>query len=159
VIVVDLNLLVYAVNRDSARHAAAKAWVEEILSGDEPVGIPWIVVLGFLRLTTNPRVFPKPIRSEQALAIVDDWFARPAVVPLSPTERHWAVLRDLLSDAGTAGNLTTDAHLAALAIENGAELCSTDADFGRFKTLRRRNPLAQTRGVTPSSSASTRSRR
>jgi toxin-antitoxin system PIN domain toxin len=99
-------------------------------------------VLGFLRLTTSARVFARPIRSEQALAIIDDWFARPAVVPLSPTERHWTVLRDLLSEAGTAGNVTTDAHLTALAIENGAELCSTDADFERFKTLRWRNPLA-----------------
>jgi uncharacterized protein len=142
VIVVDLNLLVYAVNRDSARHVVAKAWWERVLSDDEPVGVPWTVILGFLRVTTSGRVLPKPIRAEQALAIVDDWLARPVVVPLSPSERHWYVLRDLLSDAGTAANLTTDAHLAALAIENGAELCSTDTDFARFKTLRWRNPLA-----------------
>jgi uncharacterized protein len=142
VIIVDLNLLVYAVNRDSARHVAAKTWWERVLSADEPVGIPWTVILGFLRVTTSGRVLPKPIRAEQALAIVDEWLARPVVVPLSPSERHWTVLRDLLSDAGTAANLTTDAHLAALAIENGAELCSTDADFARFKTLRWRNPLS-----------------
>jgi toxin-antitoxin system PIN domain toxin len=130
------------VNRDSVRHAAAKAWWEQTPSGDEPVGIPWTVALGFLRVTTSARVLPKPIRAEQALAIVDEWLARPAVIPLAPSERHWAVLRDLLSDAGTAANLTTDAHLAALAIDNGAEVCSTDTDFARFKTLRWRNPLS-----------------
>lgn len=139
--VVDLNLLIYAVNRDSEKHAAAKAWLENVLSGDEPIGLPWIVLLGFLRLTTNHRVLPKAIRPEQATAIVDTWLAQPAVVALSPGEQHWDVLRDLLADAGTAGNLTSDAHLAALAIENGAELCSTDADFARFPRLRWHNPL------------------
>ena len=140
--VLDLNLLLYAVNRDSVHHAGAKAWLEATLSADEPIGIPWIVLLGFIRISTSDRVMPRPLTTEQSLAIVDSWLARPAVLPLAPGNEHWRLIRGLLSGAGSAGNLTTDAHLAALAIENGAELCSTDSDFGRFPNLRWTNPLA-----------------
>lgn len=140
--IVDVNLLLYAINRDSAGHAAAKAWLEHTFTGDEPVALPWAVLLGVLRLATSARVFSKPLRSDQALAVVDGWLAQPTVVTLSPGEEHWRILRDLLRESGTAGNLTTDAHLAALAIEHGAELCSTDADFARFPRLRWVNPLA-----------------
>lgn len=141
--VVDLNLLLYAVNRDSPHHARAKAWLEQTLSDEDPVALPWVVLLGFLRLATSARVFPQPLAPEQALAVVDGWLARPALMPLPPGEEHWRILRDLLSRAGTAGNLVTDAHLAALAIEHGAELCSTDSDFARFRQLRCVNPLAE----------------
>lgn len=134
-------MLLYAVNRDSLPHAAAKAWVDEVLSGDEPAGIPWVVLTGFLRLATNRRILPKALSVEQALGVVDSWLAQPAVVPLVPGDDHWRVLRGLLEESGTAGNLTTDAHLAAMAIENGAVLCSTDSDFARFKHLRWMNPL------------------
>ena len=139
--VLDLNILLYAFNRDSHRHAEAKSWLEATLSGEETIAIPWVVVLGFLRIVTSRRVFPRPMSSEEACTAVDGWFAREAVVPLNAGEEHWPTLRHLLSSAGSAGNLTTDAHLAALAIENGAELCSTDADFARFRELRWTNPL------------------
>lgn len=139
--VVDVNLLLYAVNRDSPQHGAAKEWLERTLQEDEPVALPWVVVLGFLRLGTSPRVFPRPLEPKQALEVVDRWLAHPSVLALAAGEEHWRVLRDLLSQSGTAGNLTTDAHLAALAIENGAELCSTDTDFARFPRVRWSNPL------------------
>jgi len=138
---VDLNLLLYAVNRDSDKHAAAKAWLERTLSADERVALPWVVLLGFVRVATHPQVLRHPLRPDQALAIVDSWLAQPQVIPLYPGEDHWGILRGLLAKAGTAGNLTTDAHLAALAIEHGAELCSTDSDFARFPALRWVNPI------------------
>lgn len=140
--VVDLNLLLYAVNRDSVAHTRARVWLERTLSGDEPVAIPWTVLLGFLRLTTTSRVLPRPLPFADAAGVVQSWLDRPVVVPLAPGEEHWRILRALLEEAGTAGNLVGDAHLAALAIEHGAELCSTDSDFARFSTLRWSNPLA-----------------
>jgi toxin-antitoxin system PIN domain toxin len=140
--VVDLNLLLYAVNRDSPWHADAKTWVEDTMSGEERVALAWTVILGFVRLTTSPRVLDRPLSVDDALRVVDAWLSQPAVSPLEPGEEHWAILRDLLAEAGTAGNLTTDAHLAALAIEHGAELCSTDSDFARFKRLNWTNPLS-----------------
>jgi toxin-antitoxin system PIN domain toxin len=141
VIVVDLNLLLYAVNADANRHEAARSWLEETLGGDVPVGLPWVVILGFLRISTNPRVFPRPLGVDDAIRIVDGWLALPTVRCLEPTGRHWPILRRLLGELGAAGNLTTDAHLAALALENGATLCSTDNDFGRFAGLRWENPI------------------
>lgn len=139
---IDLNLLLYAVNRDSIRHAAAKEWLEGTLSGSERVALPWPVILGFLRIATNGRIQPQPLTPDDALGVVDSWLSLSTVVALHPGEEHWRILRELLVDTGSAGNLTTDAHLAALAIEHGAELCSTDSDFGRFQRLRWTNPLA-----------------
>ena len=101
-----------------------------------------MVVLGFLRLTTHPRIFPAPLETAQAIAVVDGWLARPLGQVLDQGPEHWALVRRLLAETGTAGNLVTDAHLAALAIEHGCELCTTDADFGRFPGLRCRNPIA-----------------
>ena len=143
--VVDLNVLLYAVNRDAAHHRAARRWLESALSGEETVALPWVVLLGFLRIATNPRIFPSPLTTPDAITIVDGWLDRPNVIALTPGDEHWATLRALLTDTGTAGNLTTDAHLAALAIESGAELCSTDADFGRFPGVRWVNPIASPR--------------
>jgi toxin-antitoxin system PIN domain toxin len=140
--VLDLNILLYATNRDSPRHAAAKNWLGLTLSGEESVAIPWIVVLGFLRIATSRQVFPRPISVDEAVAVVDGWLSQPPVVTLNPGDEHWRMLTRLLMDVGSAGNLTTDAHLAALAIEHGAELCSTDTDFARFPHLRWMNPLA-----------------
>jgi toxin-antitoxin system PIN domain toxin len=140
--IVDLNLLLYAVNRDAPHHDAARDWWEGCLSAEEPIGIPWAVVLGFLRITTSGRVMPRPLAPEDALALVDDWLAQPMVRLPVPTERHWDILKQLISPHGTAGNLTTDAHLAALAVEHGAVLCSADRDFGRFELLTWENPLA-----------------
>lgn len=139
--VIDVNLLLHAVNRDSNHHERAKRWVDETLSRDEPVVLPWIVVVGFIRISTNHRIMPRPLAVEQALAVVDSWLAQPSVVALAEGAEHWRILRHLLHESGTAGNLTSDAHLAALAIENGAELCSTDSDFARFRELRWVNPL------------------
>lgn len=100
------------------------------------------MLLGFLRVATSPRVFPTPLTPEQAVAVVDGWLARPGVRVLEAAEEHWRILKAILDDTGMAGNLVTDAHLAALAIEHGCELCSTDGDFARFTRLRWVNPLA-----------------
>ncbi|HYN80149.1 MAG TPA: type II toxin-antitoxin system VapC family toxin [Gemmatimonadaceae bacterium] len=140
--VIDLNLLLYAVNRDSPRHSAAMRWLQDAMSGEERIGLAWTVLLGFIRVTTSPRVFEHPLSVDDALRTVDAWLSQASVAALEPGEGHWSILRDLLLDAGSAGNLTTDAHLAALAIEHGAELCSTDADFARFERLRWTNPLS-----------------
>lgn len=138
----DANLLLYAVDAASPRHAAARRWLEDRLSGTETVGFAWVVLLAFLRLGTNPRVFRDPLSPREALDLIEEWLAQPCAAVVEPTDRHPAILRDLLEPLGTAGNLTTDAHLAALAIEHGAELCSSDADFSRFPGLRWTDPLA-----------------
>ena len=138
---IDANLLLYGVNIASPVHARARAWLEAAFRGDEVVGLPWVVMLGFLRVATNPRALPRPLSAEAATDLVDGWLALPNVVALSAGDDHWTTLRALLSETGTAGNLTTDAHLAALAIEHDCELYSTDADFGRFPRLRWVNPL------------------
>ena len=140
-ILVDANLLLYAVNKDAPLHRRAKSWLEAAISGTETVGLSWIVLLAFLRLTTRAGIFEKPLRTETALEIVDSWLQQPGVTILEPTARHFRTLRELVLALGTGGNLTSDAHLAALAIEHGAELCSTDNDFERFAGLHFRNPL------------------
>ena len=141
-IIVDVNLLLYAVNEDAPFHRKAKAWLEAALSGTETVGLPWIVLLAFLRLTTRAGVFQRPLGVETALDLVDAWLRQPSVAVPEPTAHHLRTLRDLVLLLGTGGNLTSDAHLAALAIEHGAELCSADNDYRRFARLRWRNPLA-----------------
>lgn len=137
----DLNLLVYAFDEASPRHQQAKPWVERVLSGPETVALPWIVLLGFVRLSTRATVFTEPLSVNQALDVVDGWLAQPPVAVVHETPEHAAVLRRLLSPLGTAGNLTSDAHLAALSIEHGAELFSCDADFSRFPGVRWTDPL------------------
>jgi uncharacterized protein len=141
VIVPDLNLVVYAYNGDAPHHAVARAWWERLLNGTEPVAVPWVVVLGFLRLMTHRSVLIHPMSPASALAHVRAWFSQPNVEHLEPGPQHIDLLDRLLSAAGTAGNLTTDAHLAALAIEHQCELHSNDSDFARFPGLRWRNPL------------------
>lgn len=139
--VIDLNLLLYAVNRDAPAHEQVRTWWEAAVSSGDPVGLPWVVVLGSLRLSTNPSVFPSPLTVQQAIARVDAWLEHPNVRVLAPGEDHWSVLKGLLGEDGTGGNLTTDADLAALAIEHGAVLASCDADSARYPHLRRENPL------------------
>ncbi len=139
--IVDLNILLYAVNKVAARHAAARAWWEKVLNEEEPVGLAWMVLLGFLRIATNPRIFPRPLSPEAAAAKVDTWLSVENVHIVHEKDDHWETLKSLLEGAGTAGNLTTDAHLAALALSYDAVLVSCDADFARFKGLRRLNPL------------------
>jgi len=138
---VDLNALLYAVNRDAAHHARVRAWWEETLAGDDPVALAWPVVLGFLRLTTHPAVFPKPLSPDAALELVGSWLELDTVRLVTENERQWPLLRELLAETGAAGNLTTDAHLAALAISHGATLVSCDTDFARFRGLRWESPL------------------
>ena len=138
----DVNLLLYAYDASSPQHERAKAWLEERLSAVEAFAFAWTTMLAFVRLVTNPRVFEYPLRVEESLDIVDAWLAAPCATVVHPGPRHAVLLRQLLEPLGTGGNLTTDAHLAALALEHDAELCSADADFSRFPGLRWSNPLA-----------------
>ena len=140
--IVDLNVPPYAINKDSAHHNQVHEWWEGAVNGDEPVGLPWIVLLGFLRLSTNPRVFSEPLATEQALERVDAWLSHPNIKLVLERQEHWNTLKRLLGVTGAAGNLTTDAHLSALAIAYGASLVSCDSDFARFRELRYENPLS-----------------
>jgi uncharacterized protein len=137
---VDANILIYAVNADAPHHARSRRWLEESLSGTEPVGLPWNSILAFLRITTRRQIFQNPLATEDAVAYVDSWLEQPPVELVVPGPNHWAVFRSLVAASGTAGNLTSDAHLAALAIEGGWTLVSSDHDFRRFPTLRLFNP-------------------
>ena len=137
----DVNLLLYALDETSPHHGHVRPWLEAFLSGTEPVGFTWSVLLAFVRLSTRPQLFTNPLEPAEAFEVVDGWLAQPCALVLHPTERHLAILRGLVEPLGTAGNLTTDAHLAALAIEHGGEVCSADTDFGRFRGLRWINPL------------------
>jgi uncharacterized protein len=139
----DANLLIYALDDTSARHEGARAWLDGTLSGTEDVGFAWLVLLAVLRLTTKPALFASPYRPEEALDVIDGWLAQPCASVVQPTSRHLALLRGLITPLGTAGNLTSDAHLAALAIEHGAVLCSCDADFSRFPGLTWQDPLRE----------------
>ena len=138
----DLNLLLYAMDADSDLHERAGAWLEEVLSGTEEVGFAWVVLLGFLRLSTNPRIYEEPLTVVEASDAIDGWLAQSVATVVEPTSRHAAVLRELLEPLGSGGNLVSDAHLAALAIEHGAELHSRDNDFARFPGVRWVDPLA-----------------
>lgn len=140
-IVPDVNLLIHAYNSESRVHQAARAWWEELLNGTQSVGLSWVAVLGFIRLTTHRQILANPLTVSVACAHVRSWLARPCVALLHPGNRHADVLFGLLEHLGSAGNLTTDAHLAALCIEHQAEMHSTDADFSRFPGLRWRNPV------------------
>jgi uncharacterized protein len=137
----DVNLLLYAADETSVRHKPARQWLEATLSATETVALAWATLVGFVRLSTNPTIFDRPLDADEALDLVDGWLAQPCVTVVDPTDRHSAVLRDLLAPLGAAGNLTSDAHLAALAIEHGATLCSCDTDFARFSGLRWTDPL------------------
>ena len=137
----DVNLLVHAYSSDSPRHAAARTWWEELLNGTVPVALSWAVILGFIRLTTHRHVVANPLQPPVACGHVRSWLDQPYVGIVDPGPRHPEIFFGLLAGLGTAGNLTTDAHLAALAIEHQAELHSTDVDFARFPGLRWRNPL------------------
>jgi uncharacterized protein len=138
----DVNLLLYSVDAAAPRHTRAREWLEAQLSGPETIAFDWAVLLAFLRLSTNARIYSAPLSPAEAFDLVDAWLAQPSAALIHPTERHSVVMRGLLEPLGTAGNLTSDAHLAALAIEHGAELCSSDADFSRFSGVRWVDPLA-----------------
>jgi toxin-antitoxin system PIN domain toxin len=141
-IIADANLLIYALHADMPGHAAARCWLEQSLAGEEPVALCWEVILAVLRLCTNTRLFPAALSADQALEVVRAWLDHPSVLLLEPGPRHWGILADLLRQAGAAGNLTMDAHLAAMALEHGGVVHSSDTNFCRFAGLRVINPLA-----------------
>jgi toxin-antitoxin system PIN domain toxin len=141
VIVLDANILLYAYDSASSQHAKARPWIELIFSGMEAVGLPWLTVSAFLRIITNPRLPGERLSLPEAVQIVDRWLDQPNVRLLAPGEGHWDLLRHMLVDGQAPGGLVTDAHLAALTIEYGGVLHTTDRDFARFPGLRWTNPL------------------
>lgn len=130
---VDANLLLYAVNASDPKHERSRSWLDAALTGREPVGFSWVVLLAFLRLATRDGLFPHPLPVSEAVARVREWLEQPASVVVAPTARHAAVLAGLLEQVGAGGNLVTDAHLAALAVEHGAKIVTYDTDFSRFE--------------------------
>jgi hypothetical protein len=142
VILIDANLLLYAYHPRAEQHEAARAWLEATLSGPELVRFAWLTLWAFLRIGTNPAVFERPFTIAEAEAAVASWLAQPTAGILEPGERHWEILRGLIRVGQTAGPLVVDAVVAAIAIEHGATLQTTDRDFSRFPGLRWTNPLA-----------------
>ncbi len=140
-ILIDANLLLYAKVSDYPQHLVARNWLDEKLNDRARVGLPWPSLLAFLRILTNPRLFPSPLPIAEAWDQVDSWLSLPQVWIPAPTTRHHEVLASLLRESSVTGGLVMDAHLAALAIEHGLVLCSTDGDFGRFEGLRWDDPL------------------
>lgn len=138
----DVNILVHAYNSDSVCHAAAENWWERTLNGPRAVGLPWLTLLGFIRVMTHRGIMRNPMPVPNAVRRARSWLVHPRVQVLTPGDDHAELLFRFLEDLGTAGDLTTDAHLAALEIEYQAELASTDADFARFRGLRWFNPIS-----------------
>jgi uncharacterized protein len=140
-ILLDANILLYAYDRASERHKTAALWVETAFSGAETVGVSWSVLLAFLRITTSPRMLREPLSMVEAVSAVSQWLKRPNVRVVEPGERHWEILRSLLVDTQIRGGDVMDAHLAAIATEHGAVVCTHDRDFARFPGLRVLDPL------------------
>ena len=141
-IVLDANLLLYAYDSDSDKHEKAREWVEEAFSSGNPVGLPWQTVSAFMRIVTNPRLSGRRFTTLEVVGIVDAWINQPNVRLLGPGEQHWSFLRQMMVDGQARGPLVTDAQLAALTIEYGGVLHTTDRDFSRFPGLRWKNPIA-----------------
>lgn len=140
-ILVDANLLLYSYNASAVEHGPAKEWLEDVLSGAEPVAFCWPVLLAFIRIATNVRAFPRPLSRLEAMVAVTSWLERPQAVVVSAGLGHWEVLQRLLSEGKISGGLVSDAHLAALTMEHGATLFTTDRDFSRFPNLKFKNPI------------------
>ena len=140
-IVLDANLLLYAYDSRSDKHERARQWVERVFSEEMVVGLPWQTVAAFIRIATNPRIPGQRFTLDQAVEVVDQWLEQPNVLLLAPGDQHWNILRKLLIAGQARGPLTTDAQLAALTIEHGGVLHTTDRDFGRFAELRWTNPI------------------
>ncbi len=134
--IADANVLLYAHNSAAKHHQRARSWLEEALSAAEPTGLTWSAMIAFLRIGTNATIHPHPYEPGEALDLIDGWLDHPGAELVEPGRAHRGILRELIESAGTAGNLTSDAQLAALAIETGATLASFDADFHRFNRLR-----------------------
>ena len=140
--IVDANILLYAVDAESTFHDAARAWLEETLNGPTRVGLPWASLLAFQRISTHPRAAASPLSPGEAWSYISDWLGADATWVPAPGGRHAEILHRLIVDGDLRGNLVTDAHLAALAIEHGVGVCSTDSDFARFPELTWVNPAA-----------------
>jgi uncharacterized protein len=140
-IVLDANVLLYAYDSASAQHAKARAWVERVLSAAEPVGLPWQTIGAFLRIMTNPNLPGERFSLQEAAEVVDNWLKQPNVRLMAPGDDHWTLLRQMLVEGQAPGVLVTDAQLAALTVEYGGALQTTDRDFARFPALRWKNPL------------------
>lgn len=140
-ILIDANVLLYAYNPSFERHEPARRWLEKVLSQSEAVYFTWITLLAFLRIATNLRAFEHPLSIEEATSIVSGWLERPMVGILEPGDRHWEILEPLLTGTQVRGAMVMDAELAAIAIEHGATLYTTDRDFNRFEGLRIVNPV------------------
>lgn len=140
-ILVDANILLYAEDQLSPQHARAREWWDTQLSGSSPVCLCWTVIGAFVRLASNGRVFETPLSLAQTIKRVQSWLDQPCIRLIEPTDRHWLVFQRMLVDGQALGNLVTDAHLAALAVQHGCELMSTDADFARFPLVKWTNPL------------------
>ena len=138
----DVNILLYAVNAADPRHRVVRPWLELRLAGSGAVGFAWLALLAFLRIATGTR-FSAPLSTSTALDLVEEWLAAPAALVVEPTARHLFVLRELLESSGRAGDIVPDAHLAALAVEHGMSLATFDTDFRRFQGLRVVVPAAQ----------------
>ena len=141
-LLIDVNVLVYAFRKDSPDHERYAAWLNALVGGDEAYGIADLVLSGFLRVVTHPGIFIPPSSIERALTFVERVRSRPQCVPIAPGPRHWDIFTRLCREAAARGNLVPDAYLAALAIESGSEWITTDRGFGRFPGLRWRHPLA-----------------
>lgn len=140
-ILIDANVLLYAYDLSSPHHQAARGWLETTLSTPEHIGLAWMTILAFMRIGTSPRPLEYPLSVAEAVAIVAGWLKRPTVTILNPGERHWEILRALMIKGQAHGTLIMDAHLAALALEHGATLATSDRDFARFPGLRILSPL------------------
>jgi uncharacterized protein len=142
-ILVDANILFYAEDSLSEHHEAARTWWDARLSGSEPVGLCWPVVNAFIRISTNARLHQRPLTLKEAIERVQSWFEQSCVSLVHPTDQHWTIFQQMLRIGNAVGNLASDAHLAALAVEHNCVLHSTDADFSRFRGLKWKNPIAQ----------------
>ncbi|MFM1848670.1 MAG: hypothetical protein RL417_2144 [Pseudomonadota bacterium] len=139
----DINLLVYAYDESSPFHAGAKRWLSTLLDGRREVGFPLVSILGFIRLTTNPKIFREPLSMTEACSIVEEWLKTPQAAVLSPGGKHFGILGRLVEGSGVSSALTTEAHIAALAIEHGGTIHSNDGDFARFNGIKCENPLEE----------------
>jgi toxin-antitoxin system PIN domain toxin len=139
--VLDVNILLYGYNADAPQHASAASWLKHLLSSGESIALPWITAWAFIRISTNPAIWPRPFTAKQAFAVIGEWIAQPGVIVLQPGPRHAELLKRLLVEYHVTGPMVTDAVLAALTLEYGATLASTDQDFRRFPELRWQNPI------------------